>query len=198
MNNNIDIIESELFFLARDDPILINSVKNIIINKFLTKKIYHILWHILHSFSVLYPEFPEEHERIQMISFILYLKSNLNLICSSCNQIKDTFIENSDLDLAVSSKNNLIDFFCNYHIEINTKYRSSLFEYNKFLYNRNYIIEKYSKYDYIDQIEKKYGINLFKLFKLNQINNFFLKFNEIRNIIYKEKYNFNFNFYGPL
>ena len=191
-----DLIDNELFLAAKNDTNLINSVKNIIINRFLTKKIHHLLWHIFHSFSVLYPDFPDKIQQSEMKSFLLQIKSNLTLFCHSCNNIKDTFIEKTDLDIVVSSKNNLINFFREYHIFINTNLRFLNNNYDSSIFTNDFIIEKYIKNDFILLIETKYGINLYKLFLLNKLNLFFNKFNEIKQSIYKEKYNFKFDFYG--
>jgi hypothetical protein len=62
------------------------------------------------------------------------------------------------------------------------------------LYNIDYIINKYSQNDYVSLIENIYDINLFKLFETNQLNSFFVKFENVKKQIYSEKFNFNFNF----
>lgn len=193
-----DIIDKELISHANNDKILIHLVKNLVINRFLIKKIYHILWHIFHSFSILYPEYPSEEQKNQIKTFILQIKDNLNLICSSCNNNKDQYLQNIDLDNAVSSRDNLIDFFCNYHIEINTKYRPQINSYDYSIYNKEYILNKYTKNDFITLIENKYNINLFNLFQSNNLDIFFNKFNDVKKQIYNEQYNFTFDFYGLL
>ena len=193
-----DIIDKELISNANNDKLFINIVKNLVINRFLIKKIYHVLWHIFHSFSILYPEYPTEEQKNQMKTFILQIKPSLNLICSSCNNIKDQYLEKIDIELAVSSRNNLIDFFCNYHIEINLKYRPQINNYDYSIYNKEYILNKYTNNDFTTFIENKYNINLFKLFQLNQLDLFFTQFNNVKNIIHSEQYNFDFKFYGLL
>jgi hypothetical protein len=190
-----NIINSELITLANTDQSLISMVKGLIINKFLHKKIFHVLWHIFHSFSVLYPETPNEEQKQITKEFLLNIKTKLNIICSTCsNNIKDDFIENINLDLAVSSKNNLIQFFCDYHIKINSQYRYQLNNYDSSIYNVEYILNKYNQNDYVSYIENIYDINLFKLFKSNQLNRFFIKFENVKKQIYSEKISFNFNF----
>lgn len=192
------IIDREVISYANNDKLLIQMVKNVVMNRFFIKKIYHILWHILHSFSILYPEYPNEEQKNQMKIFIFQIKSNLNLICLSCNNVRDQYVENIDLDSVLSSRNNLIDFFCNYHIEINTKYRPQINNYNYLLYNKEYIINKYTNNDYIKIIEDKYNINLFKLFQSNNLHLFFIEFNKVKKQIYNEKYDFKFDFYKLL
>lgn len=190
-----NIINTELISLANTDQSLIHFVNGLIINRFLHKKLFHILWHIFHSFSILYPENPNEEQRQLTKEFILNIKTKLNIICSSCsNNVKDDFIEKTNLDLAVSSKNSLIQFFCDYHIKINSEYRHQLNKYDSSLYNIDYIVNKYSQNDYISLIENIYDINLFKLFETNQLNSFFVKFENVKKQIYSEKFTFNFNF----
>ena len=190
-----NIINSELISFANNDQTLIRFVNALIINRFLHKKLFHVLWHILHSFSVLYPETPNEEQRQLTKDFILNIKSKLNIICSSCSDnVKDDFIENNNLDLAVSSKTTLIQFFCDYHIKINSEYRYQLNKYDSSLYNIDYIVNKYSQTDYVSLIENIYDINLFNLFETNQLNSFFIKFENVKKQIYSEKFTFNFNF----
>lgn len=193
-----DIIDKELISNANNDKLFIFLVKNLVINRFLIKKVYHVLWHIFHSFSILYPESPSEEQKNKMKAFILEIKSKLNLICSSCNNVKDQYLQNIDLDNVVSSRDNLIEFFCNYHIEINTKYRSQINNYDYSIYNKEYILNKYTNNDFITLIENKYNINLFKLFESDNLDLFFHKFNDVKKLIYNEQYNFKFEFYGLL
>lgn len=193
-----DLIELELIHLANKDNAIINLVKNIVLPTFLHKKIYHILWHIFHSFSILYPENPTIEQQNQIKNFIIQLSSKLNLICTSCSKIKDTYIQNIDLDFSVSSRDNLINFFCDYHIQINTKYREQVNYYDFSIFNKEYILDKYTKNDFISIIENKYDINFFKLFQSNQLDLFFDKFYEVKQKIYNEKYLFNYDFYGLL
>jgi hypothetical protein len=190
-----NIINYELISLANTDESLINLIKGLVISRFLHKKLFHVLWHILHSFSVLYPETPNQEQRQLTKDFILNIKANLKITCTSCsNNVKDDFIENNNLDLAVSSKNTLIQFFCDYHVKINSEYRHQINKYDSSMYNIDYIINKYSQNDYVSLIENIYDINLFKLFETNQLNSFFVKFENVKKQIYSEKFTFNFNF----
>ena len=190
-----NIINYELISLANTDESLINLIKGLVISRFLHKKLFHVLWHILHSFSVLYPETPNQEQRQLTKGFILNIKPNLKITCTSCsNNVKDDFIENNNLDLAVSSKTTLIQFFCDYHIKINSEYRYQLNKYDSSLYNIDYIVNKYSQTDYVSLIENIYDINLFNLFETNQLNSFFIKFENVKKQIYSEKFTFNFNF----
>lgn len=189
-----DIINLDVISYLSSDNYLNIYLNSTIQGHFTSKKIYHLLWHIFHSFSVLYPENPNEIQQKQIKEFILNIKSNLKFICSSCSGIKDNFIQNYDLDLAVTSRDNLIQFFCDYHIHVNTNIRKQYNTYDSTIFNKEFIINRYINNDYISIIETKYDINLFNLFKTNQLDTFFTKFNDIKNNMYKEKITYKFQF----
>jgi len=197
MNNEEidDIINKEII----DKSILIINNDRItnhnIVNQVYLKKIYHIMWHILHSFSTEYPEYPSEDEKMRVKSFLLKFKQNMPFFCSSCgNNKQDIFIQNYDLDLAVSSRLNLVKFFCDYHIEINTKYRNSKEIYNSDIYDINFIINRYSNNSYSNLIQNKYNINLFELFINNNMDDFFSLFkNNTIKLIRDEKFGVTIN-----
>jgi len=190
-NNNIEdsinneIIENTVLMLSNDKITHYNLTNGINY-----KKIFHIMWHILHSFSIQYPDNPTEDEKNIVKDFILKIKKNMPFFCSTCGgNKKDIFIENSNLDLAVSSKINLIQFFCDYHIEINTKYRNTKEIYNSEIYNIEFIIDRYSDNYYSNYIESKYNVNLFFLFLNNKMDDFFTVFkNNIIKDILNEKF----------
>jgi hypothetical protein len=192
-------IDKELFDISNKDILLKKTVQKFLINQILIKKKFHILWHIFHLFSTQYPNNPTIDEQFRVKNFILSFKNNLKLGCSSCSENpKDTFIENSDIDLAVSSRENLIKFFCDYHIEINSKYRGDNTNiYNKEIYNIEFIINRYANNNFSEYIENKYKINLFKLFQNNTMNDFFNIFtNQTVKIIHKEEqYDLNLVFF---
>ena len=201
INTKFSLIDIDLINCANNNFLLKYQIKNITLNKFLQKKIHHLLWHIFHSFSVMYPDEPTEEERTRTKNFINKITTHLSIICSSCSQNKDTFIENYDIDLAVSSKTNIIQFFCAYHKEINIKYRPPIVttnaKYEADLFTIDFIIERYTKDDYISLIETTYNLNLYKQFQLNSMDTFFQLFQSCAKEIYREadKYDFQFKFY---
>jgi hypothetical protein len=188
---DIDLIES-----ANNNISMKNCIKSLVLNNFIETKRKHLLWHILHSFSVMYPENPTEDEKIMTKNFIMSIKTNIKIGCSSCGN-KDTFAENSDIDTVVNSKINLIQFFCNYHKTVNTKYRQTIQPYNLDIYTTDFIIDRYTNNDYISFIETKYTVNLYKLFQNHTMDNFFSNFDiNITKKITSEndKYDFDINF----
>jgi hypothetical protein len=200
-NTSFSLIDNDLINCANNDFLLKYQIKSITLNKFLQKKIYHLLWHIFHSFSVMYPDEPTEEEKFRTKNFINKITTHLSIICSSCSRNKDTFIENYDIDLAVSSKTNIIQFFSNYHKEVNIKYRPQIVttnaKYDADLFTTDFIIERYTKNDYISLIETTYNLNLYKNFQLNSMDSFFQLFHSCSKLIYRlesDKYDFQFKF----
>ena len=189
-NTGFSLIDDNLINCANNDFLLKYQIKSITLNKFLQKKIYHLLWHIFHSFSVMYPENPSEEEKLRTKNFINKITTNLSIVCSSCSKNTDTFIQNYDIDLAVSSKTNIIQFFCDYHKEVNIKYRPPIVltntNYDADLFTTDFIIERYTKNDYISLIETTYNLNLYKNFQLNSMDIFFQLFQSCSKLIYKE------------
>ena len=200
-STNFSLIDEDLINCAENDFLLKYQIKSITLNKFLQKKIHHLLWHIFHSFSVMYPENPTEEEKLRTKNFINKITTHIVIICSSCSKNKDTFIANYDIDLAVSSKTNIIQFFCDYHKEVNIKYRPPIVttnaKYDADLFTTDFIIERYTKNDYISLIETTYNLNLYKNFQLNSMDCFFHLFHSCTKLIYRlepDKYDFQFKF----
>ena len=198
-NTSFSLIDDNLINCANNDFLLKYQIKSITLNKFLQKKIHHLLWHIFHSFSVMYPENPTEDEQSRTKNFINKITTHLSIICSSCSGNKDNFISKYDIDLAVSSKTNIIQFFCDYHKYVNTTLRPQKhFSYEPDIYTTDFIIDRYTKNDYISLINTTYNINLVSLFQQNSMDDFFLLFHKnVKEIIsYKElnKYDFDITF----
>ena len=199
-DKRFSLIDDDLINCANNDFLLKYQIKSITLNKFLQKKIYHLLWHIFHSFSVMYPDEPTEEEKFRTKNFINKITTHLSIICSSCSRNKDTFIENYDIDLAVSSKTNIIQFFSNYHKEVNIKYRPSIIninaKYEPDLYTTDFIIKRYMNDDYISFIESNYNLNLYKLFQSNTMGSFFQLFYDFTKQFYRleaDKYDLQIN-----
>lgn len=199
-NTRLSLIDDDIINGVENDVLIKDKIKNITLNKFSQKKIYHLLWHIFHSFSVVYPEEPTEDERSRTKNFINKIATDLYIICSSCSKNKDTLIETYDIDLAVSSRLNIIHFFCNYHKEVNIKYRPSIIninaKYDPQVYTTDFIIKRYTTNDYISFIESNYNLNLYKLFQSNTMDSFFQLFYNFTKQFYKleaEKYNVQIN-----
>lgn len=199
-NASFSLIDDDLIQLSNiNNSFYKQNVNNFILNMFSKTKIQHIAWHIFHSFSVMYPENPSEEEQLRTKNFIKKITTNLSIICSSCSsKNKDTFIAKYDTDLAVSSKTNIIQFFCEYHKNVNTTLRPQKhFSYDPDIYTAEFIIDRYTKNDYISLIETTYNLNLYKHFQLNSMDTFFQLFHSCTKLIYRlesDKYDFQFKF----
>ena len=199
-NTNFSLIEDDLIQLSNNNNSFYKqNVKQFILGMFLKTKTQHIAWHIFHSFSIMYPDEPTIEQQLMTKNFINKITNNLGIICSSCGGNKDKFISNYDTNLAVSSKTNLIRFFCDYHKYVNTTLRPQKhFSYEPDIYTTEFIIDRYTKNDYISLIDGTYNINLFLMFQQNSMDDFFLLFHKnVKEIIsYKEpdKYDFEIKF----
>ena len=195
-NTSVSLIEDDLIQLSNNNNSFYKqNVNNFILGMFLKTKIQHIAWHIFHSFSIMYPDEPTEDEQLRTKNFIKKITTNLGIICSSCSGNKDTFISKYNTDLAVSSKTNLIQFFCDYHKNVNTTLRPQKhFSYEPDIYTTKFIIDRYTKNDYISLINTTYNINLVLLFQQNSMDDFFILFHKnVKEIIsYKEPNNYDF------
>ena len=193
---NFSLIEDDLIQLSNNNNSFYKqNIKNFTLGMFLKTKIQHIAWHIFHSFSIMYPDEPTIEQQLMTKNFINKITNNLGIICSSCGGNKDKFISNYDTNLAVSSKTNLIRFFCDYHKYVNTTLRPQKhFSYEPDIYTTNFIIDRYTKNDYISLINTTYNINLFLMFQQNSMDDFFLLFHKnVKEIIsYKEPNNYDF------
>ena len=196
-NTSFSLIEDDLIQLSNNNNSFYKqNIKNFTLGMFLKTKIQHIAWHIFHSFSIMYPDEPTEDEQLRTKNFIKKITTNLGIICSSCSGNKDTFISKYNTDLAVSSKTNLIQFFCDYHKNVNTTLRpQKYFNYEPDIYTTKFIIDRYTKNDYISLINTTYNINLVLLFQQNSMDDFFLLFHKnVKEIIsYKEPSNYQFD-----
>ena len=194
---NFSLIEDDLIELSNNNNgFYKQNVKQFILGMFLKTKIQHVAWHIFHSFSVMYPDEPTTEQQLMTKNFIKKITTNLGIICSSCSGKKDNFISTYDTDLAVNSKTNLIQFFCDYHKHVNTTLRQQKhFNYEPDIYTTEFIIDRYTKNDYISFINTTHNINLFSLFQQNSMDDFFQLFNKnVKEIIYyKEPNNYDFD-----
>ena len=199
-NTIFSLIEDDLIQLSNNNNSFYKqNIKNFTLGMFLKTKIQHIAWHIFHSFSIMYPDEPTIEQQLMTKNFINKITTNLGIICSSCGGNKDNFISKYDTNLAVSSKTSLIHFFCDYHKYVNTTLRPQKhFSYEPDIYTTDFIIDRYTKNDYISLINTTYNINLVSLFQQNSMDDFFLLFHKnVKEIIsYKEpdKYDFEIKF----
>lgn len=197
----MDLIKKEL------DLCLINSIKNDIklkqnLKTTISTSLYiirsqNLVWNLLHSFSVFYPEIPSDNFKNNTKEFIKNFKRTLPF-CSSCNNNKnDVFIENYDLDIAVSSRSELILFFIKYHSFINENLINKS-NYNSSIYTNDYVINKYQDGLFNEYFINNYQIDLYKIinenFNFDNLRNLMLRFrNQISSEINILNYDLDFS-----
>lgn len=170
-----------------------NQFKLFAYNNMYIKRGQHITWHLLHSFSVIYPDYPSELLKINTKQFINNLKLYIPF-CSSCsNNIKDNFIKNYNIDLAISNKHELILFFINYHSYINTSFTNNT-NYNSSIFTIDYVMNKYSDNTYIEYFKQYYNLDLLQtISKKEGLNELHLIIIRMRDKISEEIRNMNFD-----
>lgn len=158
MDNIKNELNNILFESIQNDSKIIDNLKNNLYSELIKKRQQHISWNLLHCFSVFYPIEPTEIEKINTKKFIKLIKYRLPF-CSACSNNKnDKFIQNYNLDIAISTRNELVIFFINYHSYINKNFVN--LEYNDSMYTLEYIINKYTTTDYRQYIKNTYNIDL--------------------------------------
>lgn len=193
----MDNISNELDLLLEqyinNNPNIKTQFKSLLYNNIYTKRGQHISWHLLHSFSVVYPDYPSEQLKTNTKQFINNLKGYLPF-CSSCsNNIKDNFIQNYNIDLAVSNKNEIIIFFINYHSYINISFTNNP-NYDSSIFTIDYVINKYSDNMYNDYFKTNYNIDLLQIIsEKEELSKLHLIMNTVRNNIAEQIKNINFD-----
>lgn len=158
------------------DALLCNSMKNepevrrlakLITNQHVFKKrSQHVFWELLHLFSVQYPENPSEFQKENTKHLLLNIKF-LVPFCTTCsNKYQDTFVENSELDLAVSSSIELIRFLIEYHVHVNTNLAKNE-NYDYTIYTSDYVKKKYQNELYSNFLEDTYKISFLQIISDN-------------------------------
>lgn len=191
MENIKNELNSLLEQYINNNPNIKTQFRSLFFNNFYTKRGQHISWHLLHSFSVAYPYEPSEQLKTNTIKFINGLKAYLPF-CSSCsNNIADNFIENYNIDLAVSNKNEIILFFIKYHSYINTSFTNNP-NYDSSIFTIDYVINKYSDNTYNNYFKINYNIDLLQIIsEKEELSNLHIIMHRIRQTIYEEIKNIN-------
>lgn len=188
------------------DVLLHNSIKNDpdvrrIANSMTNQHVYkkrsqHVFWELLHLFSVQYPENPSEFQKENTKHLLLNIKF-LIPFCTTCsNKHQDTFVETSNLDLAVSSSNELIRFLIEYHVHVNTNLAKNE-NYDSSLYTVDYVKKKYQNELYSNFLEDTYKISFLQIISDN-VSCLRERVNFVRDIIINEIKNLNYKLFVNL
>jgi hypothetical protein len=159
------------------------SYSNTINRCFNDRKYFHIIWNLLHLISVEYPNIPTDHQKQKSIEFITNLKK---FSCSSCGTKKYIPTEN-EINNAILSKNNFIQFLIDYHKNTNEKNRRFNININNNIYTVDTIIQKYKDNDYTTYFKNIYDIDVEKLIIDGNLNLLYDKLIDIKNNIRAQK-----------
>lgn len=167
-------------------PNLFDENKNFeyIINRnFNDRKYFHIIWNLLHLISVEYPNFPTEQQKQNLIEFIRNFKK---FSCISCR--KQHYVSNEqEINNAILSKNNFIQFLIDYHKNTNSTIRRYNVNNIIFDYTVDFIIKKYKDNDYKNYFKTTYDVDVEQLIMDANLNIIYDKLINIKKNIKAEK-----------
>jgi hypothetical protein len=160
---------------VENDTLMHYQLKTIIRSYIIKKKCQHVIWNLLHLFSVLYPENPTNVQKENTKTLLLKIKSYMPY-CSTCsNNGLDNFVENANLETIVNNKSELVKFLIEYHKFVNINL-TKVKNYNESIYNIDFIYNKYSDGLYEKYFTEKYDISFFDI--INVTENFDLSFRQ--------------------
>lgn len=133
------------------------SYENAINRNFNDRKYYHIIWNLLHLISAEYPDEPTDQQKINLTLFI----QNLNKFsCVSCRAYNLHVPNENEINTAVLSKADFIDFLINYHTQINLTARRYDIKPNTIVYTVDFIIQKYQDGEYKNYFKTIYDVDV--------------------------------------
>lgn len=174
MDNIQDEFNQLLINSIQDDNSVHEKIKIRITPYILQKKSQHIIWNLLHSLSVLFPENPTDIQKENIKQLILNIKSYMPFCTICSNNGLDNFVETSNLDIIINNKSELIKFLIDYHTFINinlTKHKN----YDTSLFTIDYIYNKYSNGLYDQYLQQKYNISFLNIINCNVDFNTYFK-----------------------
>ena len=108
-------------------------------------------WNFLHFITISYPDNPTQND---INNHKIFLKNLSNILpCSICKTHFNKHITESDLDKALSSKENYMILMWNIHNKVNNLNNRPIMKYNDFLNEYNNII-KYGNFNPIALYKK--------------------------------------------
>ena len=195
MNNLDNIIKNQMIFSYENNITFKNHIVHNFNSHYNQNIKYHIMWLFFHSFSFSYPDNPSEDYKIETANFIAnIIPKNLGA-CGGCQNDYKIYIEKLNIYRIISSKQELSTFFVDLHNYINNKKfqqnKQSSTNLNIIINNTNQIAQpifykyddvksKFEETDYIQFLETKYNINIFKLIENKSLATFYDMFNNIK------------------
>lgn len=169
MNTIQDEFNELICHSVMNDTILHNQLKLNMRFSILKKRSQHVIWNLLHSFSVLYPENPTDLQKENTKILLLKIKHYMPY-CNTCsNNRLDNFVENTNLENIVNNKLELIKFLIEYHKFVNINLTKNT-NYNESLYNIDYIYNKYSNRLYEEYLNQKYNISFLNIINFTEFD----------------------------
>lgn len=182
MNDSLDkMINNQTFdsmpTLFNNNKFFINSIKR----SFNDRKYFHIIWNLLHFISTEYPNIPTDHQKQKSKEFITNLKK-FSSGCTSCGNSHYIPTEN-EINMAVLSKNNFIQFLIDYHKNTNELIRRYNININNNSYTVDMIIQKYKDNDYNTYFKNIYEVDVKTLIIDGNLSLLYDKLIDIKKII---------------
>jgi hypothetical protein len=187
---NIDeYINNELKYSFENNYDNIKSIKHLLQSNYNKTKMHHYCWHLLHSFSVYYPENPTENEIITTKLFLKNVHKYFSYcgLCSSLDLTK--FYITYNIDEIIINKINIINFFIDLHKFINLSIKST---YQPNIYTIDFIINRYSTNNFIFFFENKYNFKLSELIFSNNHDKIKILLFDIQKKINSESLDYDF------
>ena len=166
-------------------PNLFDENKNseyIINRNFNDRKYFHIIWNLLHLISVEYPSVPTEQQKQHLIEFIKNFKQ---FSCVSCR--KHYIPNENEINNAILSKNNFIQFLIDYHKNTNSTIRRYNVNNIDFDYTVDFVIKKYKDNNYKNYFKTTHDIDVEQLIIHDNLNVIYDKLINIKKNIRAEK-----------
>jgi hypothetical protein len=144
------------------------------------RKYFHVIWNLLHLLSVEYPDIPTEQQKLSLVDFIKNFKK---FSCGSCSKRKVSNENENEINIAILSKHNFIQFLIDYHKNTNASIRRFDVNNNNIDYTVDIIIQKYKDSDYKTYFKTIYDVDVEKLIIDANFNLLYDKLIHIKQII---------------
>ena len=172
MANNL--IYTEVSTNLKHDNRILTNIKSDINLTFKKNLYYNVVWHLFHSFSVIYD--PRAVDKTDIYFFMNNIKKSVTG-CSSCSTDDSYFIINN-MEEVISSSQTMVEWFVNLHNIINNKKNEKLKnEIFRTDWTAQEVIDKYQQTDYKSILFNQYGIDM------NNLSTFYTELKKIKTII---------------
>ena len=138
-------------------------------------------WKCLHLISFYYPDNPDNNKKMSIRKLLSKMGKD-GLKCRNCTNHFRNYISNKNIEIIVTNKNNLVNFFIDLHNNVNRMN-------GKIEYKKEEVYELYKDLEKIsNELEEKYELNINNLLITNKINEFPDIYNTEGSILMKRKF----------